>query len=521
MHGATVAMTPARVMTSHLRRHYEEHYRGRFPHAPRVFLFDIFLVGGMIVLMGVNLYLWLVPVPRPGVGLILSASPIVSAAPIALEAKVISHDEKTRHDLRLSWDLPLGTEILSASPPLTADHEVSFGILKPGETQTARVVVRLFVPPGSVHLGFRIQDEGESFFGSETRPLTGSGLRLEPLIRPTTLIEGAMVPVLLKNETVQPLETVQLLLEGGATVNGKSEVMIGSLAPFESHVFLLDPHHAPIIRFQALSHAIPLVQEILPLEYRSIPFPIKITPLMPSTPGSETSFEVQAKTPGQVLVFHPHLSSAKDGARILDIAPGNQRIPLVLTDESTQTALNWFVIPFIQDADHLVLGTVEQAPVTTPFHLTSNVRYYTPSGDQIGIGPVPPRVGETTKFWVSWRLSATTADLSNFFVHASLPPGVLFTGRQALPQGGQLSGQNGQVVWQLPFVPASNEGVTANFEIAFTPTRKMRGMVPQLLGPGTATAMENRTQTIVHTGTDALDTNLIGDERAKNKGTVR
>ncbi|MDO8617924.1 MAG: hypothetical protein Q7N87_03515 [Candidatus Uhrbacteria bacterium] len=521
MHGATVAMTPARVLTSHLRRRYNERYRGRFLHAPWIFLFDVVLVGVIALLVGVNLYFRLIPAPRAGVRLILSAQPILSAAPTALEAKVISRDEKTLQNLKLSWELPLGTEILSASPPLSADREVFLGTLSPGETQTARVVVRLFVPQGSVRLGFRVQNGGERFFGSETRPVAGSGLRLEPLLRPFMLKEGAVLPFLLKNDTPQVLETVQILLEGGATVNGRSEMTIGRLAPFESRVFLVDPHRAPVIRLQALSHAVPLVQQTLPLQYSSVPFPVEIGSLNASTPGGETSFNVQAATSARILVFHPSLSEAKNGTRLFEASPGRQKIILPLTEESVQTAASWFVMPFMENRQGLILGPVHEAPITTPFHLTSGMRYYAASGDQIGIGPLPPRVGETTKYWVSWKLGATTADLSNFIMHATLSPGVTLTGREALPQGGRLTYQNGEVIWQLPFVPAMNEGFTANFEMAFTPTRGMRNTVPTLVGAATATATENRTQTFLQTVTNALDTNLMGDERARGKGKVR
>ncbi|MCC6597154.1 MAG: hypothetical protein IT477_11660, partial [Rhodanobacteraceae bacterium] len=118
-HGATVALTPARAVTSHLRKRYREKYHGRYKFAPLVFAFDLAVFGIAATLVAINIYLFVnVPPPTPTLGLVFSTAPIKSAAPQALEAVVEARGKDSDGPVSLRWNLPTGTEILQAEPPL-------------------------------------------------------------------------------------------------------------------------------------------------------------------------------------------------------------------------------------------------------------------------------------------------------------------------------------------------------------------------------------------------------------------
>ena len=57
---------------------------------------------------------------------------------------------------------------------------------------------------------------------------------------------------------------------------------------------------------------------------------------------------------------------------------------------------------FIQEGEKV------NAPLSTDLSLRTEVRYFTPEGDQLGRGPLPPTVGETTKYWVFVQVYNTT-----------------------------------------------------------------------------------------------------------------
>ena len=53
-------------------------------------------------------------------------------------------------------------------------------------------------------------------------------------------------------------------------------------------------------------------------------------------------------------------------------------------------------------------GDAAELPVATEVAMQNSIRYYTEEGDQLGRGPLPPQVGETTKYWVFVQITNTT-----------------------------------------------------------------------------------------------------------------
>ncbi|MSR84935.1 hypothetical protein EXS71_00635 [Candidatus Uhrbacteria bacterium] len=525
-HSSHVALAPARALTSHLRRHYETRYRGRYPLAHIVFTIDMSLVALVLALIGVNIYLATMPSPVSGVRLFVTAPPIQSAVPLSLEATIVSQDKDAHENLVLTWDLPPGSEILTASPALNEHRSVSLGSLPAGQTLTARVVVRLFVPPGEVRLGFRLQDmhagHEEHLTGEEIRPVVSSGLQVEPLLKPNAIASRSAIPFLIKNITNLPLEDVELMIEGGAaTFFGLTSLPLGTLEPFSSHVFLVDPRGSNLIRVRAVARGISLSTQTLPIKYTNSIFPIEKLTLAPSTPGQDAELSLHSTTSTQLFVFHPLLKDAPDHVKIRDIAAGFQTLNLPLEPLTNQILYHWLAVPFFTQDGQMVLGPAVEQVVTTPFDFTAAARFYTSMGDQVGVGPLPPRVGQTTKYWINWKLDATRSDLSDFTVRATLPPGVTLTGRNALPQDGELRQQGEEITWRIPYLEANTAGTMASFEVALTPISVMRGHAAKLLGPTHVTAVETRNQVSLQADAPALDTNLIGDPKAEGQGVVK
>jgi hypothetical protein len=138
-------------------------------------------------------------------------------------------------------------------------------------------------------------------------------------------------------------------------------------------------------------------------------------------------------------------------------------------------------------------GTKMAIPVVTNVALTRNeVRYYTPEGDQIGRGTLPPKVGETTKYWVLMQVANTTNDLKDAALEIQLAPKVTFsTSSQSVTLGPQLhyAKTTNKVHWNFSDVPA-NSKIGWNFLVEVTPTTEQIGKTIPLVNSGIFTATD-------------------------------
>jgi hypothetical protein len=516
----TAALGPARALTSHLRKRFETHYRGRHRFPRSAFLFDLVLVGVVAGLVVTNLvFAFLPPSPPADLRLSVLAPSLITATPQAFEARLISNGSEEFRNVHLTWELPPHTEILFADPPLSANQETFVGTIAPGETKIARIAVRLFVPPGSSRVGFKVRTAGREFRGEDIRPVTGSGLRFEPLVQAKSIPEGGAVPFLLKNETNRVIEAVDILALQGATVDGRDHRLFEQLVPGSHRILFFQPNEVSLLKAEALVRGVPLVQSEQTVTRHQDQI---VRRLEISSRASEKKIlvNVEAEKPVKVLVYHPGLAEAEHGLQVLSVS-GTQQFTLPLRGW-IEPIDRWFALPFVEGEDGVRLGDLVQEKVVEIPDLAMSARYYASSGDQIGLGPLPPRVGETTNYWIQWKMTPSTTDLKDVKVQTRLSPGVILTGRSALPQGGALSQMGDGVLWTIPSLPAGSDPVTVSFEVALTPTSVMRGTVPEFHFLVTLTGVDPRTGDglVEASYGPGLDANLLGDAKAEGKGMV-
>ncbi len=110
-------------------------------------------------------------------------------------------------------------------------------------------------------------------------------------------------------------------------------------------------------------------------------------------------------------------------------------------------------------------------PLTTELNLSSEARYYSNEGDQLGRGPLPPQVGETTKYWIFIQVKNTTNPVRDASFTAVLPAGVNFTGKQSVSIGPSLNfnADNHSVNWNYRELPPNSQ-TGLYFEVAVSPT---------------------------------------------------
>ncbi|MBI4128801.1 MAG: hypothetical protein HY460_02005 [Parcubacteria group bacterium] len=101
-------------------------------------------------------------------------------------------------------------------------------------------------------------------------------------------------------------------------------------------------------------------------------------------------------------------------------------------------------------------------------------------------GPIPPRVGQTTTYTVTWQIANLTNDLEGARVRAALPPSVEWN-NTFVPSSARISFNPSlqEVVWEIGDIPAHTgkfrPALTASFQIGITPSEAHVGKTPDLL----------------------------------------
>lgn len=115
-------------------------------------------------------------------------------------------------------------------------------------------------------------------------------------------------------------------------------------------------------------------------------------------------------------------------------------------------------------------GASASIVLATELKFSANARYYTDEGDQLGRGPLPPKVGKTTKYWIFVKILNSSNAVRNASFKTTLPAGVELTGKQSVTIGSQLDyDSNTRVItWQHDSLPANSQ-TGLYFEVAVTP----------------------------------------------------
>jgi len=172
-----------------------------------------------------------------------------------------------------------------------------------------------------------------------------------------------------------------------------------------------------------------------------------------------------------------------------------------------------------------IKGNKIELPIKTSLRLKSGARYYDDEHIPLGQGPLPPQVGEETRFSIFWRIKNTTNPIKNIFVKTKLPDNVIWTGQTKTTHGLILYQEDGQEIsWQIPELSIYQGGpyslVEAQFEVKIIPEESQLKQMLFLTEDIFLTAEDQLTNDLIFDKTNALDTNLEDDPWGKNQGVV-
>ena len=165
--------------------------------------------------------------------------------------------------------------------------------------------------------------------------------------------------------------------------------------------------------------------------------------------------------------------------------------------------------------------SVESSPtvsiVSSKLSLSSLGLFYTSQGDQLGVGSVPPVVGEYTSYWTIIKVINSNNPIKDLKVTATVPAGIEFTDIYNVTAGDQIvyNSASGQIIWTINNVSAFagifNPAPEARIQLAITPTAKQAGTSPVLLTNITATATDTLTNAFLSASAKNITTAIFNE----------
>jgi len=158
------------------------------------------------------------------------------------------------------------------------------------------------------------------------------------------------------------------------------------------------------------------------------------------------------------------------------------------------------------------------AKIDSQLSLESKGLFFTPLGDQIGVGSVPPKVGEYTSYWAIIRVNNTNNKIKNFKLLAKVPAGIEFTNIYNVTDGNQINfNENTRLLeWSVETITASagifNPAPEARIQLAITPSADLVNKSPLLLTNISATATDSATNAFLSASGQDISIAIFPDE---------
>ncbi len=171
-------------------------------------------------------------------------------------------------------------------------------------------------------------------------------------------------------------------------------------------------------------------------------------------------------------------------------------------------------LPMPQGQPHKVVSDRSVLSVGTELLFTIDAFYDDGRLGLTSVGPLPPRVGETTVYTVRFRAGTKLNDVGDVRVKAVLPDGVTHTG-QLYKTGGEVrfDDRTGHLEWTVPFIEGLKGSLSPpeelHFQIAIKPGENQRGSVVKLLSGASLEAVDQFTDEALQATTEGLDTGMV------------
>lgn len=230
----------------------------------------------------------------------------------------------------------------------------------------------------------------------------------------------------------------------------------------------------------------------------------------------------------QMLVWDP--VKFEDLKEIPQKGNGSLEVAIPMVTQATGTGLLALRVTAFADIEEIgdtkIKRTIQIAPLVfrmrSDASLSAEARYYSEEGAPLGSGPLPPKVGEATRYRIFWRIDKQVHGLKDLSVSAVLPRNVDYVAQSTSTAGEMAYDANSRLVtWKLNRLPVSVSRAEVEFEVQLTPMASDDGRFVDLVGDTTFQAYDEDIKENIIQVAKSLDTDLQNDESAQGKGVVR
>jgi len=164
-------------------------------------------------------------------------------------------------------------------------------------------------------------------------------------------------------------------------------------------------------------------------------------------------------------------------------------------------------------------GTSLSLPLATEVNMTATSRYYTSEGDQLGRGPLPPKVGETTRYWIFVQFTNSTNPIEDVTFRAELAQGVIYSGNQSVTIGRPISASGNLLSWSHSDIPAQTQS-GLYFGVEVTPSLENVGQNLNLVKNITLTGTDTITGRKINVSRGIITNVLPSNDRGASLGSA-
>ena len=535
-----LVISPAKKITKPLHRHYHRKYHGKYKHAKKIFVLDMVLVGAAVALVAASLYFFLAKPKINYINISLKQNNQIKIGETSnFVFQLANLADQPLSGLSLKFEFPASFTIKDAPKNFNPETKtLATDLLKEKETlelafqgaawgalnETQKIII---------HAQFR---EHKNQTLAEQIATIDLNL-LEPAFTvsweaPDKIMVGQNfnLTVNYKNDTLSKIGQMALAptLPNDLAVVSNNAILKDGFWILEN----LEPNQSGqiqligFLRSRPTSNSTALTLQAFAVNGKKKYLQTSLLKYLTvidnglnlSTnladdknylkPGEEAILEIhyQNKT-GQTLKninFNLNLPTGliagAASSVIKEIAPeenGLMEYKIKLTenfDASSLTTTGLVLRPAVSFflADKPAELTRSFAPalnikITSQIKLHAEARYFTAEGDQLGRGPLPPKVGQTTKYWINWFVTTAPNAIKNITLLGRLPEGVMWTNKTNVAEGEPIKFDpiTNSVSWQSDRLEAtpSNRCPCAGlgFEVAITPTNDAAGKMITLL----------------------------------------
>lgn len=184
-------------------------------------------------------------------------------------------------------------------------------------------------------------------------------------------------------------------------------------------------------------------------------------------------------------------------------------------ENSSATQSDGQTLPIILKSNQITTRILSNAT------FAAQARYFNDDNIAVGSGPLPPKVGQITKYRIYWTIGNSLHELENITITANLSPNIDFSNRTNAAQGEiSYSSSSRAVNWTVKSIAAKAGEIEADFEVEVTPREEDLNKIISLLGQSTLTATDKQNNFPLTLNAKPFTSNLDGDPIAEGKGLV-